>query len=408
MLAGNLGNLAYLRGDMGRQNEAEEASLESLEILRAPPAASFCFTFLCLRRGLRSRAISIRALETEGCRGGLPGGARPSPQADGGRLFALSARSRRDAQRPRTSLPDDPTRRRRGKMFAEALEMFQALAQEKPAVYLPDLAEALGQMGLLMCTPDDWKLRKRATVKPTRFSRNCRGKIRQGTKARWHGCSYSWGSYTPKPVLPKLSRQLPKASSVTANWRIATPQNSPGGGHGPRTGGEVRHISQRLTEAESAYDEALKIRRKLAKENPLVRMELAGVLTRVGVLYAATLRRNEAERAYNEALAIRRQLDPSHSGLLEGLADTLHNLGVLLYELGRWNVSEKALREALEIRRKLAEVNPAVNVPHLAATLKSAGTLYRDTQRPDDADKAFAEAEEILRKTAKPLASSRP
>ena len=220
-------------------------------------------------------------------------------------------------------------------------------------------------------------------MKPTIFSicETVAGRSGRVRKLDGMDGSYSWGSYTPKPVLPKLSRAI--AESVKRYRKLAdrNPAKSPRAvAMALEWRGGPTIIPSVLTEAESAYDEALKIPRKLAKENPLVRMELAGVLTRVGVLYAATLRRNEAERAYNEALAIRRQLDPSHSACSKAWrihctisASCFTSWAVGMYPKKRYGKRSKfAANWPKSIRRS--------DVPHLAARHREVPELFTETR----------------------------
>ena len=150
-----MGNLAYLRGDLGRQNEAEEASLQVLleKVLGALAGGEpFISPSSASAKGLTIQGdiyqSVLRWKDAEAAYQAALDLRIKLMAADRSRYLP---ESRRDAQRPRTSLPDDPTRRLGAeKMFAEALDTFQASRYRKFLLYdLADLAEALGQMGLL-------------------------------------------------------------------------------------------------------------------------------------------------------------------------------------------------------------------------------------------------------------------
>jgi hypothetical protein len=138
LLAGNLGNLAYLRSDTGRLKEAEEASRESLEILRRLAGDESLFHLPLLAKGLTLQGDVYRRIFRW-------------KEAEEVYQEALNLRRKLAATDASRYLPEVAgtlnalghlyltTQRVAGaeKMFAEALVTFQGLAKEKPRPICP-------------------------------------------------------------------------------------------------------------------------------------------------------------------------------------------------------------------------------------------------------------------------------
>ena len=167
--------------------------------------------------------------------------------------------------------------------------------------------------------------------------------------------------------------------------------------------GNLYRDTQRLTESETAYQEALEIHRRLVRVNPQAyEPDVARTLNNLGNLYYSTQRFAESEAAYQEALEIRRGLAKANPQAYEpDVAGTLNGLGSLYKGTQRLAESEAAYLEALEIRRRLARANPQAYEPDVARTLNNLGNLYRDTQRLTESETAYQEALEIYRRLAK-------
>jgi tetratricopeptide (TPR) repeat protein len=161
--------------------------------------------------------------------------------------------------------------------------------------------------------------------------------------------------------------------------------------------------TNRLKEAEVAYQEALSLYRDLAKSNPSAyRPYVAGTLNNLANLYKATNRLKEAEEAYQEALALYRDLAESNpSAYRPDVAMTLNNLANLYKATNRLKEAEEAYQEALALRRDLAKDNPSAYRPDVAMTLNNLAVLYQDTNRLKEAEEAYQEALALYRDLAK-------
>jgi tetratricopeptide (TPR) repeat protein len=116
--------------------------------------------------------------------------------------------------------------------------------------------------------------------------------------------------------------------------------------------------------AEPLYGKALALRKRLAKENPLVtehQRTLGQVHHERGMLYDALDRLKESREAYREAIAVRQKLvrrPPANPAFLQDLAWSYHNLGNTYAKEGRPGQAEKLRARALAIREQLARDHP--------------------------------------------------
>jgi tetratricopeptide (TPR) repeat protein len=166
--------------------------------------------------------------------------------------------------------------------------------------------------------------------------------------------------------------------------------------------------TQRLTEAESSYVEALGIYRGLARQNAAAYLpDVAMTLNNLGLLYSNTQRLTEAESSYVEALGIRRELARENAAAyLPDVAMTLNNLAILYSDTQRLTEAESSYVEALGIYRGLARENAAAYLPDVATTLNNLAILYRRTQRLTEAESSYVEALGIYRDLARENAAA--
>jgi tetratricopeptide (TPR) repeat protein len=167
--------------------------------------------------------------------------------------------------------------------------------------------------------------------------------------------------------------------------------------------GILDSAQNRMEEARQAYEEALKIRRQLAQQNPETYLaDVATTLNNLGTLNGVQYRMEEAHQAFEEALKIRRQLakqDPET--YLPYLASTLDNLGNLDSSQNRMEEARQEHEEALRIYRQLAKQNPETYLPDVATTLDNLGNLDAVQNRMEDARLTYEETLEIHRQLAK-------
>jgi CHAT domain-containing protein len=156
----------------------------------------------------------------------------------------------------------------------------------------------------------------------------------------------------------------------------------------------------RRQEALAPTEEALKIRRELAKTNPAYLNDLASSLSNLGIRYSDLGRRQEALAPTEEAIKIYRELAKTNPAFQGYLATSLNNLGNRYIKLGRLQEALAPTEEALKIRRELAKTNPAF-LGDLAGSVGNLGVMYSELGRRQEALVPTEEALKILRELAK-------
>ena len=155
--------------------------------------------------------------------------------------------------------------------------------------------------------------------------------------------------------------------------------------------------------AEKEYQEALGIRRELAKTTPEAYLPyVAGTLNNLAILHRNTHDFKAAEEEYQEALAKYRELaKTTPEAYLPDVATTLNNLATLHYDTHYFKAAEKEYREALDIRRELARTTPEAYLLYVAGTLNNLANLHSNTHDFKAAEKEYQEALAIYRELAK-------
>jgi CHAT domain-containing protein/tetratricopeptide (TPR) repeat protein len=189
----------------------------------------------------------------------------------------------------------------------------------------------------------------------------------------------------------KIRRELAKTNPAYLNDLASSLTN---------LGGRYSELGRRQ-EALASTEEAVKINRELAKTNPAVLPDLAMSVTNLGKLYN-DLSDPENWAATQEAVKIYRELAKTNPAFLPDLATSLSNLGNIMGQPGRRQrqVALAPLEEALKIRRELAKINPAYQ-ESLAISLYSLGFYYSNLGRRQEALAPTEEAVKITRELAK-------
>ena len=161
--------------------------------------------------------------------------------------------------------------------------------------------------------------------------------------------------------------------------------------------GVLYHMTEKIREAELAYQEALTVYRSLAQANaPAYLPDVAGILHNLTLLYRGAERRQEAQWvARAEHDVYRGLVRDGYAAYIPELADTLNSLGVLYHTSGRLLQAESAYRESVAFYRGIVQYDPAGCLEDLAGALNNLGVLYRDTQRMSEARRALREAAQI-------------
>ena len=154
--------------------------------------------------------------------------------------------------------------------------------------------------------------------------------------------------------------------------------------------------------AEQEYQEALEIYRIFAQENPRSFLPyVAGTLNNLAILH---WKKNEtviAEQEYQEALPLMRELAVENPrSFLPYVVRTLNNLAILHDTKNERLIAEQEYQEALHITRELAVENPRSFLPDVAQTLNNLAALHQNKNEMVIAEQEYKEALQIRRKLA--------
>lgn len=156
------------------------------------------------------------------------------------------------------------------------------------------------------------------------------------------------------------------------------------------------------SDAQKAYDESLRLYRRLAKDAPEVYQTcVSAILNRLGQSYVASSNWEAAQKAYQEALTLDREMARGNPIVYQlNVVQTLTNLGNLYRDTEQSSLALPAYQEALRLDRNMAAANPDVYQAHVVSDLNDLAIFYRRTLRVADAEEAFQEALAITRDRA--------
>jgi tetratricopeptide (TPR) repeat protein len=152
----------------------------------------------------------------------------------------------------------------------------------------------------------------------------------------------------------------------------------------------------------SAAQEAVRIRRQLARHDPDTRLpDLASALSNLALYLEAAGQQREALSATQEAERLSRQLAERDPGAHRPrLAMSLHHLGTILMSAGQQADALAAAREATDIGRELAAQDPDTHLPHLAAFLTGLASQLMNVGQQHESRTTAREAVNIRRELA--------
>ncbi len=244
----------------------------------------------------------------------------------------------------------------------KAVNILRKLANEKPDVFLSDLASSLNNLGIHYGNL---------------------GRLENALKASEESV--------------QIRRKLAEIQPETYSPDLAASLNNLGN----------RYSSlNRFEEALKVTKESVQIRRKLAETQPSkYSSDFAGSLNNLGNRYGNLDRLEEALKVSEESTKIYQELaNIQPDTYLPQLAMSFNNLGAFYGRLGRIEDGIKASREAYEIYQKLAKAQPNVYLPNLAGSLNNLGVSYRSLGRLEEALNVFIESLNII----KPLFKTYP
>ncbi len=198
-------------------------------------------------------------------------------------------------------------------------------------------------------------------------------------------------------ILTRLNAHSSKPQASSPKWASTTLLT-----YFPRAAGTLERLGElygstgKLKEASEACEEALEIRRQMAKRDPIAyRPSLAEALYSLALLYVKAGKSVQAEGAYIESLGIFRDLAKNEvAQYLPHVAKTLNNLALLYLNRDLLEQAQKCSEEALEIRRHLWNAAPSDHANALAQTLIVQAHILKERKTPCEGVVALAEEAE--------------
>lgn len=152
-------------------------------------------------------------------------------------------------------------------------------------------------------------------------------------------------------------------------------------GRDPDHGFKYAYFAQKLNH----FDEAITVYEALLAVYIEPR-DVATTLNNLAVLYSDTQRMKEAEQAYDEALAIYRKLaEANPDAYLPYVATTLNNLAFHLHSTGRFQEAETNASEAERILHPLWQAYPELHGNQMASTLDTRARVAEAGQKTAEA-----------------------
>jgi protein O-mannosyl-transferase len=192
----------------------------------------------------------------------------------------------------------------------------------------------------------------------------------------------------------ELRRELARENPATYLPDMATTLNNLG---------NLDRLQNRNEEARQHYEEALRIHRQLLQQGlEAYPPDMALTLNNLGSLEESNMQVDEARQHFEEALAVYRRMaqqDPDQ--YLPKVAEVLNNLGFIARSQKRMDEARWHYEEALRIRRQLAQQDADAYLPYLATTLNDLGVLDGIQNRNDDARRRYEEALRSYRQLAR-------
>jgi hypothetical protein len=253
--------------------------------------------------------------------------------------------------------------------YTRALDLYEKLARNDPAVYLPLLADTLNGLSVV-----------------------CRklGRLESAVALSLRSVA--------------IFRELTNANPATYEAKLANSLNTLGNGYFSLYQREHVHspdqeCPQSCREAESAYQESLQIRQKLAKLDPQAyKPDLAMTLNGLGSFYLLTRRPQQAAMTFRQALDIYSDLALVNPAVYrQNVAMSWNSLGNAYRDATRMSEAEEAFLNSLRISRDLAKENPDEQQPMVALTLSNLAMMYFYTGRLPEAANYIAESVAIYR-----------
>ncbi|HEX8819434.1 MAG TPA: tetratricopeptide repeat protein [Archangium sp.] len=268
----------------------------------------------------------------------------------------------------------------------EAVEVYRALEQRNPDAFRPDLAMSLNNLGnslselgrreeALEATHEAVEVyRALAQRNPDAFRPNLAGSLNNlGAMLRELGRREEALEATREAV--EVYRELAQRNPDAFQPYLAMSLNN--------LGIDLNELGRR-EEALEATRQAVELRRALEQRNPdTFRPDLAGSLNNLGAMLRELGRREEAPEATREAVEVYRELAQRNPDAFRpDFAMSLNNLGAMLRELGRREEALATVGEAIDNLWPFFDRLPLAFAQKTVIMLRQILALHESLKRP--------------------------
>ena len=307
-----------------------------------------------------------------------------------------------------SKMTDKSARKKAGRYYEDALELFEELAEKEPEKYDGDVAVIFNNLGVFY---DKTKRRKEAEacyLQALEIYKRLAASRPSDYEPGLAMIYNNLGLFYDDEAIRRKEAEACYQEALKHYKRLAASRPSDYE-HGlavtyNNLGFFYSKDSERRKDAEECYLQALEIRKRLAAAQPSVyEPDLADIYNNLGLFYDdEAIRRKDAEECYLKALEIRKRLAALQPTVYEpDLAMIYNNLGNFYSdEAERRKDAEACYLQALEIYKRLASAQPSVYEPNLAGTYNNLGVFYDKTKRRKDAEAYYLQALEIRKRLA--------
>ena len=283
--------------------------------------------------------------------------------------------------------------------YLRAKKIWEQLAAENPAIYLPDLAMICNNLGELYCQSNHVNKAEQEHLRAKKIYEQLSEKNLSAYLPELAGSYNNLGNLYcqtgrielgepelcyAKEIYEQLAAEHPEVYLLY----LAMSCNNLG---------NLYRNAKRTDLAKKVYQQAKEIYEQLTTENPSAYQPyLAMNCDNFGTLYADMNQLGLAEQEYLRANEIYKQLIIDNLSVYQlGLARNFYNLGDLYYQSNRMDIAEQMFQTAKKLFTQLAEETPLAYFPYLAKNCIGLGVLYVNTNRIDKAEQEFLQVEYI-------------
>lgn len=164
--------------------------------------------------------------------------------------------------------------------------------------------------------------------------------------------------------------------------------------------GGVHRVQQKLLDADREIEEALDLAQRLADENPEeYETLLSNVLRERASLEREQGRTREAERDFERVAGLCERIRSRQPSIdVFPLAGAFEELAKIRFSDGRLREAEAAYRKALPLYRECAETRPSMGLASVAGVLQGLAFLHVNMDRAAEAAREFDEAAELYQR----------